>query len=297
MSRGYRVYIIAFGLIVLAISGQAQDQPYQADRSGGAEQSEPYTLPFSVPVKIVEEDAEANARQRQEAEAGEREKRDLVAQEGMNAATQEINAATQAMAAYAYWSTVLVGVGTVLLFVTLFLTMQATRAARDAVSVTREIGEAQTRAYLEFHEVSATVTDDGSAILIKGSVLNSGNSPAVGATVQLKWHVAASQVFDEKLWDSMPAAISRQSIGAGRSAFLHVMTNDGLNPHEKLNASHVEKICNGQIHFWVLIVTKYVDVFGNKRASYYRSRLVTVGVPSGERRISLAIEDAKRENT
>lgn len=297
MSRGYRVYIIAFGLIVLAISGQAQDQSYQADRSEGAKQSEPYTLPFSVPVKIVEEDAETNARKRQEAEAGEREKRDLVAQEGMNAATQEINAATQAMAAYAYWSTVLVGVGTVLLFVTLFLTMQATRAARDAVSVTREIGEAQTRAYLEFHEVSATATDDGSAILIKGSVLNSGSSPAVAATVQLKWHAATNPIFDEGLWDSMPAAISRQSIGAGRRAFLHVMTNDGLNPFEKLDASYIEKIRTVEIHFWVLIVVRYIDVFGYSHVSYYRSRLVTVGLASGERRFSLAIEDAKRENT
>ena len=66
----------------------------------------------------------------------------------MNAATEAINRATQRMAKYAFWSTVFVGVGTVLLIWTLWLTRQANKAARDAVSVTREIGKKQLRAYL-----------------------------------------------------------------------------------------------------------------------------------------------------
>lgn len=154
MSRRYWFIVVAFGLIVFPLLGQAQDQSDQASGKTNQESHQPYKLPFTIGVDVVESKAAAEARERHESEARQREKDDLVAQKGMNAATQEINTATQAMATYAYWSTALVGLGTALLFLTLYLTYQANQGAQAAVDVTRQIGEAQVRAYVQIDEIA-----------------------------------------------------------------------------------------------------------------------------------------------
>lgn len=97
----------------------------------------------------------------------------------MNAATQAMNDATQRMADFAYAQTWLVGVGTALLFVTLWLTWQANKAAQAAVAVTREMGMKQVRAYLFCESVSIDWAADRDSI--RHVVLmwkNSGLSPA-----------------------------------------------------------------------------------------------------------------------
>ena len=141
---------VATGPIVNASSlAQAQQQ---IDSTGGQTDQEqgPVVpdIPTPFPVQIVEDDTAADARQRSEEETRQREIADLAAQEGMNAATQAMNRATQRMAEYAFWSTVFVAIGTVLLIITLVLTWMAKRAAQAAIDVTRSVGQAQTRAYL-----------------------------------------------------------------------------------------------------------------------------------------------------
>jgi hypothetical protein len=123
--------------------GQAQEQAQGARGETPAQQQPATPARSPIPVEIIGRQEAAEAREHSEAEAEQREIEDLIAQQGMNAATEAMNQATQRMAKYAFWSTVFVGVGTVLLILTLSLTRQANKAARGAVSVTREIGKKQ----------------------------------------------------------------------------------------------------------------------------------------------------------
>lgn len=185
MFKRYQIAAFALGLILFSPLGQAQDQASNTNGETGAHQRPSHQSSFSVPVNIIEDKATTDARDRHEAEARQREIEDLVAQQGMNSATQEINSATQAMAAYAYWSTILVGVGTALLFVTLYLTYQANRAAQAAIAVTRDIGQAQTRAYVGISDYELrfdTDTIDKKTHISRCTLFlkwkNAGNSPA-----------------------------------------------------------------------------------------------------------------------
>ena len=84
------------------------------------------------------------------------------------------------MAVFAAASTVITAVGIVLVRQTLHQTVEANRAAQDAVEVTRQIGRLQTQAYVSFHK---TVTHyafppTGDIFLaIKVLFKNTGNSP------------------------------------------------------------------------------------------------------------------------
>lgn len=138
MPKGYLFILLTLGLALAAPLGQAQEQDVEVQETTTEGQGQPQILPLPIPVEIVESDAASDARQRSENEAKEREIRDLAAQEGVNAATQTMNEATQRMADYAFWSTVIVGVGTVLLFWTLYETRQANKAAASSIEAVQD---------------------------------------------------------------------------------------------------------------------------------------------------------------
>jgi len=178
MFTSYWIRSIAIvGLILLPLLGQAQEQTEETDR-GQSSQNGPAENPLdSLQVEIVESDSTSDTRNSQEEEAKQREIEDLIAQQGMNAATQSIDAATQDMRDYALYSTILVGVGTVLVFITLILTWYANSSALAAVRVTRETGRDQTRAYVDVSECEIVYTGLGN-IWITIFVKNSGQTPA-----------------------------------------------------------------------------------------------------------------------
>ena len=164
MYRGCWHIVLAIGLIVLPCLGQAQEEA-QGEQGQTATQQQPaQTLPIPLLVDIIEDEAEAEARKNREAEARRNQKDDLVAQQGMNAATQAMNRATQRMAKYAFWSTWIVAFGTFLLAATLYQTRRAaisakdmvdeakrtTDAANQTISDTREMSERELRAYVNF---------------------------------------------------------------------------------------------------------------------------------------------------
>lgn len=93
--------------------------------------------------------------------------------------------AQQDMALWAFWmfsvgafSVALSVVGVVLIWKTLLATQTAAKYASDAVDVTREIGIAQTRAYISRPQVEVEPLNANSFI-IRITVKNSGNSPAI----------------------------------------------------------------------------------------------------------------------
>lgn len=172
------IVAIAFGLI--AALGQAQEKTESAQRQAETQQEPAQALPIPLPVKIVEDEAASDARRSSEEETRQREISDLIAQEGMNAATQAMNGATQRMAEYAFWSTVFVAVGTVLLIVTLWLTLQANKAAIKSVNVAEKMGRLQTQAYLSFGgtELFYLVEDgDPVRLQVRPKFKNTGQSP------------------------------------------------------------------------------------------------------------------------
>lgn len=170
--------VAAIGLGQIAI-GQAYGQSDSGQEGTAAEQEQPHAPAFAIPVEIIESEEAADARARSEREAEEREKHDLIAQQGMHEATDAMNRATQDMARYALISTVTVILGTALLFWTLLLTRQANCAAQTAVNVTREIGRDQARAYVEVDSAFFYWgSEAGRFPDIKISVRNHGATPA-----------------------------------------------------------------------------------------------------------------------
>ena len=121
MSKRSWVFAVSLGLIALPGLGQSQGEAQNEQVQTTTQQEPAQTTPFSIPIQIVEDDAAAEARERREAETRQHDKDDLIAQQGMNAATQAMNEATQRMAEYAFWSTLAIWIGTILLIGTLVL--------------------------------------------------------------------------------------------------------------------------------------------------------------------------------
>ncbi|MEI4197856.1 hypothetical protein [Roseovarius sp. E0-M6] len=225
------VITLVFGLT--ASLGQAQDE--RDDRQGQAQANQQPTqvFPLPIPVDIVEDEATAEARERRAEEARQREIADLAAQKGMNAATQSIDAATQDMRDYALYSTLLVAVGTALLFYTLWLTRQANAAAQAAVDVTREIGEAQVKAYLSIKRMKGVLhtAGDNPFVEIWATVKNSGQSPALDVRVGVDGKIFARHNHQDGFGDIAGGATSERRLlrslepplvanGRGKVAFL-----------------------------------------------------------------------------
>ncbi len=181
----------------------------------------------------------------------------------MNTAAQEMNVATQDMRDYAFYSTGLVGIGTVLLLITLWLTWQANRAAVAAVEVTRDIGMKQVRAYIGVKAMKCEWERPGDKLTLTLSVKNSGQTPAYGVSM-------------------------RQTIAFGPKPLnesLSVM-DDGLTNGGELGASHeyhwpyasqivmsqelIDGIEKGTHAIWFSGLITYKDVWGKRRETRIR---------------------------
>lgn len=192
MFKRYWIFACLFGLAVCALSGeQARSQDQETDsRAESAYESDQPAEELAVPVRIIESERQIQARESAEQYSRDLSERDLAAQEGMIKATKSIKNATWWMLWSGVASTAFVAVGTGLLFWTLRLTRMANQAAREAVTVTREIGTAQTKAY---------VTANARPIHMHPSVnwrpsmtvelQNSGVSPAREVFIECHWNL------------------------------------------------------------------------------------------------------------
>ena len=252
-----RAWIVAIviGLAAPAL-GQGYNQRTNSEDGTQNTAADDSAAPLSVPVWIVEADADKDARERREEEARRREIRDLAAQEGMNAATQAMNDATQSMATYAKWSTLIVGVGTLLLIWQLIET-------RKAVTVTREIGQAQVRAYLSVSVPSYPPLRDIGAerpIPFKITIENKGDSPARNVR-----QLAGSMMNNAVLATPCPDLILPRSaraygitIASGETAYATV-TNE-ISHTDVYDAKHG----NGERGAYLAGIIFYEDIFGDR---------------------------------
>ena len=261
MLTRYWIIAIAFGLI--ASLGQAQEETGNEQGQTSRHQEQSKTFPITIPVVIVEDHAAADARQRSEEEARQREIADLAAQQGMNAATQAMNSATQDMRDYAFYSTILVGIGTVLLIITLLVTVSANKAAREAVSVTSQIGQRQLRAYV--HIFAANIAKKDSTELIASLVIkNFGQTPAY------KMKVVYEFVFGQKNSTEIPIEdiaklkiVISPTLAPGQSFdFTHTLPDEMLSRVNELPADK-------NAHLRMIGRITYVDAFDAKRETRF----------------------------
>mgnify|MGYP003132112947 CR=1 FL=1 len=196
MFKSYWIITVALGLTFASLA-QAQEQDAEPDQSTTEQQTQTIELPNPLPVIIIEDDEATATRQREESERTQREKDDLVAQQGMNTATQSIEAATRDMRDYALYSTFFVAIGTIVLFYTLWLTRQANSAALYAVKITEKIAQDQVRPWVTAFGfkfgVVGTPTVNGvrydEGLMFSLMWQNTGNSPAIKAEMQSNFKV------------------------------------------------------------------------------------------------------------
>ncbi|MEW4458989.1 hypothetical protein AB1K42_12890 [Roseibium algicola] len=272
MFRSYWIIAIALGLIATSSLGQAQEEGGNADRQAQAqdEPAKPLFAPFRV--EIVENNAEAEARDRSEEESKEREIRDLAAQEGMNRATQAMNAATQDMRNFALYSTILTGVGTVLVFATLLLMIQANRAAvkaaeasEGAVAETRRIGEAQVRAYLGF-EVAAGDVAANKRLSFTVKIINHGQSPAFEvATASTTFIRPSSWRWGAEPTNKPSGEATLAMLNPGGHMFIHAE----MEPPILLTESHIGSLKSGISTAYASVTVFHKDVFGQSRETQF----------------------------
>lgn len=276
--RSYRGVFFAAGLAGLAL-GQAQGEAQSPGNPAAVQQQPSGAARPPIPVEIIERPEAAKARESSEAESAQREKDDLLAQQGMNTATQAMNDATQRMALYALFSTGLVALGTGLLFWTLMLTRQANQAARCAVKVTREMGQRQTRAYLNISEIYLKNFEVGTPLAAVFTIINSGQSPA---------YICASRASvmkteqRERLHFTFNTGWERRgSIGANSPTASYAMS------HTPVDQEMFDAVMEDRASLVIGIAVRYRDTFGVKRwtiaRAYITGSVIKIAKPGGKR--------------
>lgn len=193
--------------------------------------------------------------------------------------------AQQDMSRWAFWMMVIAGLtllvtalGIAWIRDTLIETRRAVRSADDAVRVTREIGEAQVRAYVSVDDVEVTVEIDDERVLwnVAAKVSNSGQSPAISVGLTL-----GGDTFEQ-------SAISiRRDISAKNHAVFPITL---VTRGENLTFFDRDKTRSGLL-IWATV--SYADIFQKPRTENAQF-LGTIFVDDGET-TKLARVDLERE--
>lgn len=258
MSKHFWILIISIGFFTSL--GHAQEAAQHEQRQEKTEPASTQGRQLPFPVEIVENKAKADARQGRENEARQRDMRGLSAQESMNTATQAIKDATLDMRNYALYSNWLVAIGTGLLVATLWLTRQANRAAQNAVEVTREIGEAQIRAYVNISSVDATSIQVGTNIPIKVGVKNYGATPAREFAYVGKPHLVPPEKIESLGLPDLSYLSPGSDLAPNDNAFLENTLID-----VPLDDESIGLINEGTLKFVLVYYIKYKDIFDKQR--------------------------------
>lgn len=211
----------------------------------------------------------------------QRAERDLAAQKNMAIYAKwllALSVFTSAVTAFGVW----------FVKITLDETRRAVASADAAVGVTREIGQAQVRAYVSFEAKSVTVRKpdlDPSAALshdapnlvieINGTLVNSGQSPAyrVNAFFDVQ-EVSPGEVRKlhgtEGLQDNGIAAVSIAAGGDTNQQFRRIWKTD------------IDRVMRGEVLIWFAVFVEYDDVFLGRRYTPHISGHIDIKSMSGK---------------
>jgi hypothetical protein len=95
-----------------------------------------------------------------------------------------------------------------LIYRTLLEARRSASAAEDAVRTTERIGQAQVRAYVSIRKVTLNAPEDQTSELISLELLNSGQSPALHITAQVKLELVEIYVDAENYFEKTSLVIS-----------------------------------------------------------------------------------------
>ena len=257
MNRRATVHTIVaiVGLGLSSTLGQAQEQQDQSDTTTTNENNSAQLLPVPLPVIVTEPEETANSRQSAEQEAAAREIADLVAQQGMNAATQR-------MADFASWQTWLIGIGTIVIIATLLLTLQANHAAIKSVQCQR--------AWVLFRKYDQIYIDTGTietrdakgvhvkpfqnGLGIKVVFENCGNSPAIDVE---------SSTFHKvvKVTDPIPHFVGEDPYSNPSYPTPLAQQTIGVTPQRVIIDNELQALKSRELAFYVYVKIKYRDIF------------------------------------
>jgi hypothetical protein len=166
--------MVALGLVALPL--QIQAQPHEDTTQRDHRNEQPPAQTDMPTVNMVEDHAASDTANTPEDRAEQRQIDDLAAQQGMNDATKR-------MADLAVYQTWLIGIGTLFLLLTLWLTSKTNNAAAESVrvatatlAVTHDMAQRQLRAYLTVSEASAR--EENGILGVYLMLRNSGQTPA-----------------------------------------------------------------------------------------------------------------------
>jgi hypothetical protein len=284
MFKRYGVFVLAFGLILSAqvfaqSPDQAVDQQEEGDRQ---EQSQDSPAPLGFPVWILEDPEQAERSELQQGEAAQREIDDLVAQQ---------NAAKAAEGAFKVGvaQTILAFFGTLALVYSLMLNRQATTAAVDAVTTSRKIGQAQTRAYVGLESTSLSVSE--SRIYGKVTFQNFGQSTANEAKFRLMWSCQAGEFVQDWLTEA-PMSRAVGSMPPTGQVVRTFATNESLDTEKSLSKTQIADLMAGRSTFWVFGDMTYIDAFDRAQKTSFRLWMANV-----DGKYALAFCDEGNEST
>jgi hypothetical protein len=261
MSRSYWLSFFTVGLIVAALSAiwafqsfreyqNEHTQQRQSVASYQTETSEDYSsgcfkkgVAFSDSIKCLINSIDANRE-------AQRSKYDLQAQ-------QEMAEWAYAIALLTIVSTVIGAIGLVALFASLFQT-------RTSIKDNREMGEAQTRAYLTASGGTYRIERHG--IYFQPRFRNTGSSPAKRITTKSKLIVILKRPTpnsDGKEWASQEFEGSYDDVGSGRE-------DSGMAslPAKDVPAEVVPKIHAGK-NAWLVGSVSWFDVFKKEQTATF----------------------------
>lgn len=171
------------GLVLLPLQGHSQQNSQHQENAPESNQHQTDDFVAPLRVEIVESQPDADARKSAENESANREIEDLIAQKGMNTATQAMNEATQRMArdtermANDNWLMMIATfIGVALLSATLVLTLQTNYAAVSAAKAAHKFGEREFAPYAAVE--NAQVSFDDTACYVSIVVKNHGRGIA-----------------------------------------------------------------------------------------------------------------------
>lgn len=176
-------------------------------------------------------------------------------------------------AANAAWAAVVLTViGIVLIWLNLVVARKAvehagegTKAAQDAVAVTRDLGMVQVRAYIDIHKSQIIEFEAGKNFVAKIEITNTGQSPAKNMAAIFTVYCVSNDVGKGLAPEQLRPSASRTNIGARSGAMITARLNRPLREDE-ITPIRVE-----DLGVFVVGCIEYEDVFGQPQFVTYKA--------------------------
>lgn len=281
MLRAFLLSIIIGLSIHTSIAQESEGMGVEAPRQqkgeeGKAGSGEPYTEPFSVPIRIVEEPDEAKRTRDREEAGDQREKNDLEAQQRAADAAIESAASSQRQENLAKWQLGLSIAGIIALVVTIAYSIKATNAAiksadlaEKAVAITQDTAKRELRAYVAVSRVKFTDMHTGVDAKIEVSIINAGATPARKVRSRV-WTTIGSGESQGRIFSSGGSDGLESVADLAQGSAFHTRETVYGGP---LSPSEHGYVLSGSKQLYVVGIVTYQDVFRVTRRTLFKSVL------------------------